>query len=245
MDGPSVRRVRGKYTSDENMEGVVFSLPGASRGGIKVCVEGRRVHVEGSGRGVKYSGVRRLKRSPETIILKLSPGEVRVLSTPDMPDPEETGRIKAEREELRRRLQSLARDVEIIRRRAEEEKMRVRQETTSLAALKVIEVLDNIERALNSSGKGEGLLEGIEILRRDILRVLRSMGVEEIEAEGKPLDPRYHHAVKTVVDPQREEGTVVKVLQKGYTMEGKVLRPAMVVVAEREGGDAHGKGAGD
>jgi len=242
---PEVKRVRGVLKEYDGTARLTFSLPGARRGRTRVSLEGRRVRVEGKGKGLEYSGVRLLPRTPRTVAITLMDGEVSITAFDQEVTLEELQRVRAERDELKRRLQGLQRDVEILRKRSEDERERLLKERTSQMALKVIEVLDSIERALLSAEEGAGLREGIEILRKQVQRILKSMGVEEIEAEGQVLDPLYHHAVKTVVDPGREEDTVVEVLQKGYTLDGEVIRPAMVVVSKREGGDDYGKGAGN
>ncbi len=96
----------------------------------------------------------------------------------------------------------------------------------------VLPVIDNLERALASSDCAEGALgEGVEMIRRQLTDTLASFGLQEIEAEGKPFDPQCMDAVMQV---EKEEGQetncVAEVMQKGYKLNGKVLRCAMVKV---------------
>ena len=83
-----------------------------------------------------------------------------------------------------------------------------------------------------------GLIEGIELTEREMQRLLAVHGVKQIEAEGQKFDPHKHQAMFEVPDPTRPEGTVVQVVQTGYAIGDRVLRPAMVGVAK--GGGATG-----
>jgi molecular chaperone GrpE len=92
---------------------------------------------------------------------------------------------------------------------------------------KLLPVLDNFERAVEH-GAGD---EGIELILKDLKRILQDEGVSEIAAEGMPFDPQVHEAVESVEDPDVSETVVKTVYRKGYRMRDRVLRPAMVVVA--------------
>lgn len=131
-----------------------------------------------------------------------------------------------------RMLRALA-DMENMRRRFRREQ----EDLTKYASQKVIEallpVLDNFERALSADKESltvDSLLKGVEMVYRQIQQVLEQEGVTPIEAQGKPFDPHFHEAVMRVEDSNFESGTVVEVLQKGYTYKDRVLRPAMVKV---------------
>lgn len=97
-------------------------------------------------------------------------------------------------------------------------------------------VMDNLRRALEIDPAKWGedgsltLREGVQLTYRELERLLASEGVQEIEALEQPFTPELHEAVATVVDPVRS-GRVVKVVEPGYTLHGKLLRPARVVVA--------------
>jgi molecular chaperone GrpE len=89
----------------------------------------------------------------------------------------------------------------------------------------------------------KSLIDGIELTEREMQRLLATHGVKPIEAEGQKFDPHRHQAMFEVPDPSRPEGTVVQVVQAGYSIGDRVLRPAMVGVAK--GGGAAAKPAGD
>lgn len=111
-------------------------------------------------------------------------------------------------------------------------------ETHQTATVEVVEaflpVLDNLDRALEAvpaTEVDESLLKGIELVRRQFLDTLAKLGVEEIEALGKPFDPEYHNAVGQMdAEEGQDENTVVMVHQKGYKMGERVIRYSMVHV---------------
>lgn len=137
-------------------------------------------------------------------------------------------RLQAEFENYRKRQQ---RNLEEINRRAKE---RVLRELPG--------VLDNLERALQhastSGAAPETLAQGVELVCRQLQEVLVRFGAEPIEARGTVFDPHLHEAmarVETSGDPP--DGTVVEEYRRGYLLDGKVLRPALVAVAKLPGGD--------
>jgi molecular chaperone GrpE len=140
--------------------------------------------------------------------------------------------------------QTAARAVEEAARwQAEFENFRRRQAAQSQdqalrASGRVVErlfpVIDDLDRAVEHAVGGgdlEHLLKGVEMVSKQIMDVLEREGVEIIDPFGQPFDPNLHHAVNQVEDPEVPEHTVVEVFQKGYGMNGRVLRPAMVVVS--------------
>jgi len=97
----------------------------------------------------------------------------------------------------------------------------------------VLPVLDNLERALAAEATDEGLKKGVQMTYDHMKHALEDHGVKEIEAQGQAFDPTIHQAVQTVaVDGDQKADTVVQVFQKGYYLKDRVLRPAMVVVAQ-------------
>lgn len=92
-------------------------------------------------------------------------------------------------------------------------------------------VLDNLERGLAQFDEGDPHRQGMELICRQFLAVLEKLGVTRIEAQGQPFDPQKHDAVMHVEDENVGENTVVEVLQQGYQLGDKVLRFAMVKVA--------------
>lgn len=116
-----------------------------------------------------------------------------------------------------------------------EQEQLLRYEGQRLAS-EILPVVDNLSRALQTEVTDEGskqLKQGIEIVSRDLEKALKSNEVTKIEALGATFDPTKHQAVKTVaVEEGQEPETVVQVLQDGYMLKDRVLRPAMVVVAQ-------------
>lgn len=92
-------------------------------------------------------------------------------------------------------------------------------------------VLDNLERGLAQFDEGDPHRQGMELICRQFLAVLEKLGVTRIEAQGQPFDPQKHDAVMHVEDENVGENTVVEVLQQGYQLGDKILRFAMVKVA--------------
>ena len=95
----------------------------------------------------------------------------------------------------------------------------------------MLPVLDNFERALAVGSADESFLRGVQMIFDSMVSTLKKMGVEEIEAAGKVFDPDLHYAVTRVENPELGANTVAAVLQKGYQMSGKIIRHAMVAVA--------------
>lgn len=110
---------------------------------------------------------------------------------------------------------------------------KTRTETICSTVEKFLPVLDNIERALASTEEPSPLKEGIELVEKQMHQILESLGITEIEAEGKPFDPGFHNAVMQVDGEEGDEsGTVKQVFQKGYRHGDQVIRHSMVTVVK-------------
>ncbi len=151
-------------------------------------------------------------------------------------DDEELERLTAEARAMRSLAQRKQAEFENYRRRIERE----RAETVKYAAADVITeilpVLDNLERAMEAAksapSEGEGQLrEGIEIICKQFRDTLNKLGLREVDAQDAPFDPHVHEAVGRVETDEHPEGTVVRVLQKGYFFKDRLLRPSMVSVS--------------
>ena len=154
---------------------------------------------------------------------------------------EEVDALKEERDELNDRMLRKAADLDNLRRRMDREKKR-RHEAGKVTVLEsMLEVLDDFERSLKAareledSGDAESAYEslkgGVEMVFRKFQDELESLGVEPIEAEGKPFDEQLHEAMMRQPSEEAEPGTVLQEIQKGYTMGDRVLRHSRVVVA--------------
>jgi len=98
----------------------------------------------------------------------------------------------------------------------------------------LLPVLDNFDRALEAAraaAETESVVAGVELIQRELLKALEKFGVTPYSALGQPFDPERHEAVLRVVRPGAPDMTVVEETQRGYLLNGRVLRPAMVVVA--------------
>jgi len=98
-------------------------------------------------------------------------------------------------------------------------------------AREVIDAVDNLERALEAAEGGEGLAAGVEMVLGGLRETLKRNGVEAVDPKGEKFDPNHHEALSTQPVEGTESGTVVEVLQKGYTLGDQLVRPARVVVS--------------
>jgi len=129
-------------------------------------------------------------------------------------------RLKAEFDNYRKRVQR------------DNEELRLRAAETVVESL--LPVMDNMSRALEAGDKHEEgqLLAGFGLVADQLRGTLAGHGLEEIDVEpGTSFDPEYHEAIMTQASPDHDEGTVVQVLERGYLLHGKLLRPAKVIVA--------------
>ncbi len=128
----------------------------------------------------------------------------------------------------------LAAELENIKKRQEREVSDLRQFANENLLKELLPVLDNLERALEHGRQAEApeaLMEGLDLVRQDFLKVLGRFGVTPLNSVGERFDPAFHHAVLEEEAPEVEDQTVLKELQKGYLLQNRLLRPAMVVVA--------------
>ncbi|MBM3259544.1 MAG: nucleotide exchange factor GrpE [Candidatus Sericytochromatia bacterium] len=165
---------------------------------------------------------------PQLYTLDAASGEV----------PPPSGReaeLEARLLEVQGQLQRMAADFENFRRRSATE----REELVRFAAQRVLEnllpVVDNFERALSHAQGADPstLLQGVTMIHRLFMDTLRQQGVEAMNPVGGPFDPRLHEAVGNIETTEHPDGTVLTLLQQGYTLGGKVIRHAMVQVASR------------
>lgn len=117
------------------------------------------------------------------------------------------------------------------RTRSLKEKQDAYDNALTKAVTEVLSVIDNFERALTAECADANFKKGVEMIFRQYTAILEKLGVKEIDAEGKPFDPNFHNAVSQITDENLGENTVAAVLQKGYIMGNKVIRHAMVTVA--------------
>ena len=147
------------------------------------------------------------------------------------------GEIKHLREEIGELkdqfLRKLA-EIENLRKRFEREKSEYVQFATIEILSELLEVLDNFERAFRSpaeEGNGKTFRDGVELIYRMFQNLLTRRGVEPIKIEDRKFDPNLHHAMAMEESADVEEPEVAEELQKGYTLNGRLIRPALVKVA--------------
>jgi molecular chaperone GrpE len=159
--------------------------------------------------------------------------------TPGEPEDGDAGGEDPRIRETRDRLLRLAAEFENYKKRVERERVEnaVRAQVHLLERL--LDPLDDLQRIAEqdaASSTSEALHEGAGLVQRKFLRALEAVGVEEIDAEGKPFDPTIHEALTTVPAATEEEDEIVaQVYQKGYLMKGTLVRPARVVVRKYVG----------
>jgi molecular chaperone GrpE len=143
--------------------------------------------------------------------------------------------------ELRDRLLRSLAEMENMRRRTEREVADARAYGISAFARDLLAIADNMRRALDAFGAEpheaadagtKALLEGVELTERELLKVLEKHGVRKLDAEGTKFDPYRHQAMYEVPDESVPAGTVVQVVQPGYTIGERVLRPALVAISK-------------
>ena len=144
---------------------------------------------------------------------------------------DDVGALQAERDELFDRLQRLAAEFDNYRKRTAREQAAASKLANERLVKELLPVLDDLSRALDAASEHEEakLEEGVRLVHRALADVLRKEGLAEIETDGT-FDPHVHEALLSQPS-DAEEGSVIEVVQKGYTLGDKVLRPARVVVA--------------
>lgn len=135
-------------------------------------------------------------------------------------------------------LRSLA-EQDNLRKRSEKEKQEASKYAISRFAKDVLNVADNLARALSSINKDEakdnvltGLIEGVEMTQKELKNILTNFEVVQIESLDQKFNPEYHQAMMEMENTGKDSGIIVQVLQEGYTISGRLLRPALVCVAK-------------
>lgn len=150
---------------------------------------------------------------------------------PEEAPAEEAGKSEEE-ESWSEKYTRLMADFQNFRKRTDKEKADVYSYANEKIMTDLLAVLDNFERALDSECKDEAYAEGMKMILKQLKDILTSSGLEEIDALGQDFDPNFHHAVMTDSNADFDSGKVTEVLQKGYKLNGKVIRPSMVKVNE-------------
>jgi molecular chaperone GrpE len=153
----------------------------------------------------------------------------------------ELKRVEGENAELRDSLARRQADFENFRKRVERERVETYNRVVGDVVMKLLPVVDNLRRALDAESTVEAseseefrhFLHGVELISKQLAEVLQGLGLQPIDAIGKPFDPTIHEAVATESSDEHEPDTVLQELAKGYLLGDKLLRPAVVKVATR------------
>lgn len=143
---------------------------------------------------------------------------------------EEFERRAEEAEEWQKRAEKFKADLENFKKDQPERKERWQRKAKEELAEEMIEVMDNMERAIASASEDSTLLQGVKMVADQLYESLEKHGLERIDAEGEEFDPSYHRAVDT--REHERDGEVLEQKRPGYRFEDKVLREAEVVVSE-------------
>ena len=157
----------------------------------------------------------------------------------------DSGKEESAEEKLKKTQEKLLRsmaEMENQRRRFEKEKEEAFEFGGFNFARESLSLLDNIDRAITSFKNDENLknnkgldkiIEGIEIVKKDLISIFKKNGIEQIECINKKFNPEYHQAMLEIESNTKEAGTVVQEMQKGYMMRNRLLRPSLVGVTKK------------
>ena len=149
------------------------------------------------------------------------------------PEPDPLADVTRQRDEYLDALQRLKAEFDNYRKRAARDQQQLAARAHERLVNELLPVLDDLERALAAAEEHEEaqLEEGVRLVHRSLVDALQKEGLAEIETDGK-FDPHVHEALLSQPDDERESGAILDVLQKGYRIGDKVLRPARVIVVE-------------
>jgi len=160
---------------------------------------------------------------------------------PDDPEPNSVEALTKEVADSRDRMLRTLAEMENLRKRTQKEVADARVYGVSKFAGDIVDIADNLQRALDavpadakaSADPGlKALIEGVELTERSLLNALEKHGVKKVDPTGEKFDPNFHQAMYEVPDASVSSGTVVQVVQAGYTIGERVLRPALVGVSK-------------
>ncbi|MDL1963298.1 MAG: nucleotide exchange factor GrpE [Deltaproteobacteria bacterium] len=154
---------------------------------------------------------------------------------------ESSKKVKSVEEELKEtydRFLRVSAEFENYKKRSAREMSEFKKFANESLIKELLLIIDNLELAINSSKDEEnsnnGLIEGIDMTLKKLLKILGEFGLKQIESLEKPFDPNFHQAVMQEETDKHSQNTVIKELQKGYILNERLLRPAMVVVSKKQ-----------
>ncbi|OCL16243.1 nucleotide exchange factor GrpE [Gilliamella sp. wkB171] len=127
-------------------------------------------------------------------------------------------------------------EIDNVRKRVEQDVDKARKFALEKFSNELLPVIDNLERALESTDKDnpqhQATVEGLELTLKSFLDTVKKFGIEVINTQDSQLNPDLHQAISMVESPEHQSGQIVNTIQKGYTLNGRLIRPAMVIVAK-------------
>src|ERR671916_95156 len=138
--------------------------------------------------------------------------------------------VRGERDEYLDNMRRMKAELENSRARLEREHARSVELASERLVKELLPLLDNLERALEADGD---VKEGVEATHEQLVGILAQEGLNPISSEGQTFDPAVHEALMTKPSDEHEEDTIIQTLERGYTLNGKPIRPAKVVVSKR------------
>jgi molecular chaperone GrpE len=156
---------------------------------------------------------------------------------PERDEGEALRKAEQERDQYLDLLQRTKAEFDNYQKRSQRDRQEERRYSASPLALELLPVLDNLERALTAAaqaGEKSPLVQGVSMVHGQMLDALKRHGITRTEALHKPFDPNLHQAVMQQPDATVPPNTVIQVLQSGYAIHDRVLRPASVIVAAQE-----------
>jgi molecular chaperone GrpE len=126
-------------------------------------------------------------------------------------------------------------EMENVKKRGIKEREELRKYANESLIKEILPVIDNLQKAISHAQNDEnpsGLVEGLEMTLGGLMKTLETAGLKEVEAEGKPFDPNFHEAISQQRDDTVPPGHVATEFQRGYLLNGRLIRPAIVVVSQ-------------
>jgi len=177
-------------------------------------------------------------------------GDLKEKETEKVSDSEKEESAEEKLKETQEKLLRSMAETENQRRRFEKEKEEAFEFGGFNFARESLSLLDNIDRAINSFKNDDKLkdnkdlnkiIDGIDVIKKDLISIFKKNGIEAIECINKKFDPNFHQAMLEIKNDTKEPGTIIQEIQKGYMMKNRLLRPSLVGVAKKPLGKADKK----
>ncbi len=171
---------------------------------------------------------------PEEVLNEAEAGSEEV-SNEEIEQVSETEQLQQQVADANDNVLRIQAEMQNMRRRAERDVENAHKFALDKFSADLLPVVDNLERALSAINAEDesqkAIAEGIELTLKSFLEVLKRFKIDAVDPAGEPFDANLHQAVSMVPNPDMEPNTVMDVFQKGYTLNGRLIRPAMVVVS--------------